>query len=265
MVVFAVIVLAVTQAQPLTAGVLAGVPTAKLSNGFELPVIGLGMGPWCNAAKCPAPANPCADCYDNASAAADVILAASVGITFIDTALGYGNQGGVGDAVRRFPGGRSNAVVQTKVPPCGGKGITVAECEADTRASVEKDFAQLNLSVIDVMLLHAGPSAGDNGTRGDDCGGGSCALAVAQWRVMEKYYWQGRLNAIGVSNWCQRCFECLKGSNRTSVTPMVNQIQYHAGMGSADPDGLISYCKTEGVCSAFVFGFSFPSPSINHR
>ena len=31
------------------------------------------------------------------------------------------------------------------------------------------------------MLLHSAPSAGDNGTRGDDCGGGSCGLAVAQW------------------------------------------------------------------------------------
>ena len=96
------------------------VPCATLSNGFELPLVGLGMGPWCNTPKCPAPAKPCADCYDNASAAADVILAASVGITLIDTALGYGNQGGVGDAVRRFPGGREHAVVQTKVPPCGG-------------------------------------------------------------------------------------------------------------------------------------------------
>lgn len=51
----------------------------------------------------------------------------------------------------------------------------------------------------------------------------------------------GKTRVIGVSNYCSTCIECLQ---ETAVKfPMVNQIQYHAGMPGADPTGLISYSK----------------------
>ena len=47
---------------------LARVPTVALSNGVQMPAVALGMGPWCNNARCPAPAKPCGDCYNDTGA-----------------------------------------------------------------------------------------------------------------------------------------------------------------------------------------------------
>ena len=43
---------------------------------------------------------------------------------------------------------------------------------------------------------------------------------------------------------CAACFECI--ARNSTVAPMVNQMQYHAGMGE-DPGGLVSYCKAKGI------------------
>ena len=70
-------------------------------------------------------------------------------------------------------------------------------------------------------------------------------MMQAQWRVLEEMYEAGKTRAIGVSNFCPACLECLaKASN---VTPAVNQLQFHAGVGSADPRGLLSYNKARGI------------------
>ena len=64
--------------------------TVVLSNGVVMPRVLLGMGPWCNdPVRCPAPAKPCHDCYNDTSAAADIKLALANGFAGVDTALGY--------------------------------------------------------------------------------------------------------------------------------------------------------------------------------
>ena len=70
------------------------------------------------------------------------------------------------------------------------------------------------------MLLHSPPSNG-SGTacRGDVL----CSLARAQWEVMIQRYNNKQARAIGVSNYCSVCFDCLKG---LEPVPHVNQIQY---------------------------------------
>ena len=65
-----------------------------------------------------------------------------------------------------------------------------------------------------------------------------------QWQALEKIYAEKKARAIGVSNYCQKCIECIM--QNATVTPMVNQIQYHVGMGP-DPDGLISYCAKRNI------------------
>ena len=60
-------------------------PTLQLRNGVNLPIVSIGLGLWCNTPKCPYPAAPCADCYNNSAAMADVLMAAGQGFVGVDT------------------------------------------------------------------------------------------------------------------------------------------------------------------------------------
>jgi hypothetical protein len=72
---------------------------------------------------------------------------------------------------------------------------------------------------VDIMLLHSPPSTGS----GTACRGEVlCNLARAQWGVMIERYNKKEARAIGVSNYCAVCFDCLKG---LEPVPHVNQIQ----------------------------------------
>jgi len=169
------------------------------------------------------------------------LMAAGQGFVGVDTALGYNNQAGVGEAVRQL--GRDKLFVTTKVPPCKATD-TVAECSESTSTAVNESIAELGIGIIDLMLLHGPVSNGADGP-GMSCADDVCSLVQAQWKVMESMISSKTARAVGVSNYCQRCFECL---NKTAtIQPMLNQIQYHAGMNSSDPDHLISFCQARGI------------------
>merc|ERR1719326_1133218 len=72
---------------------------------------------------------------------------------------------------------------------------------------------------------------------------GSCDAVKAQWRAMTAAYKAKKVRAIGVSNYCRACFDCLADAE---VQPMVNQVHYQIGMGP-DPQGFASYAAGKGV------------------
>jgi hypothetical protein len=85
----AALVIVAAAATDATASTGADPSVAVLSNGVMMPRVLLGMGPWCNdPVRCPAPAKPCHDCYNDTSAAADIKLALESGFRGIDTAIG---------------------------------------------------------------------------------------------------------------------------------------------------------------------------------
>eukprot|EP00913_Durusdinium_trenchii_P034843 g32592.t1 len=64
---------------------------------------------------------------------------------------------------------------------------------------------------------------------------------------MNEFYAEGKARAIGVSNYCPSCYDCLESSNPVMTRlPMVNQVQLHLGMGT-DPEGFVSYHKAKGI------------------
>merc|ERR1712217_961414 len=89
---------------------------------------------------------------------------------------------------------------------------------------------------VDLMLLHFPPIVNLPFTR--------CDTMQEQWRALEDFYKAGKARAIGVSNYCQADLECILKTAK--VTPAVNQVQYHIGMG-ADPRGLRSYLDGKGI------------------
>jgi len=99
------------------------------------------------------------DCYNDTQAATDVELAFSVGFNGIDTALGYGNQVGVGVGIKGYT--RESVWVGTKIPSCHS-GQTIAQCQEQTNKDFDTDLADLNVScVAPRALLHTAflPSA----------------------------------------------------------------------------------------------------------
>merc|ERR1712113_998589 len=89
------------------------------------------------------------------------------------------------------------------------------------------------------VLLH-GANQGGQGS----CDGTANKLDIVQWKVYEEFYKAGKIRAIGVSNYCPSCLDALLAV--VDFVPAVNQIQYHVGM-TADPEGIISYCKEHGI------------------
>jgi len=159
--------------------------------------------------------------YNDATAEAAVKLALQTGFNHIDTAAGYHNQQGVGKALKGVD--RSSYFLTTKVPDGN---------YAATKKAMQTDLDQLGLDYVDLMLVHFPPR------------GNSCKAMQDQWRALEEFYKAGKAKAVGVSNYCISSLKCI--AETATVTPAVNQVQFHVGMGK-DPAGLKSYSDSKGI------------------
>ncbi|CAJ1349303.1 unnamed protein product [Effrenium voratum] len=202
-------------------------PTVTLRNGVQMPMVAAGSWQY------------------NSSAAYDSVTAAlKAGFTMIDTALDYNNQDGVGRAIAESQVPREKIFVETKVPGCGmdPSMLNLFKCQEGTKKNLEKDLQLLNLSYVDLVIVHFPPIASMI-TRSCNSWSGGCQMVRAQWKAMEEFYKEGKARAIGVSNYCPSCFDCLKSA---TVQPMVNQVQFHLGMGT-DPNSFVSYHKAHNI------------------
>ncbi|NSZ65460.1 aldo/keto reductase [Agrobacterium tumefaciens] len=136
------------------------VPTVKLNNGVEMPILGFGVF------QVPDPA----ECERSVRDAIDV------GYRLLDTATSYGNEEAVGTAIRDHGIDRSDLFVTTKL------WIEDATYEG-AKAAFERSLNKLQLDYLDLWLIHQ--------PYGDVYGA---------WRAMEELYKAGRIRAIGVSN-----------------------------------------------------------------
>ena len=125
--------------------------------------------------------------------------ALSVGYRLIDTAQAYYNEEGVGAAITKSGIKREEIFLTTKV------WIANAGEEKATK-SIDESLRKLQTDYIDLLLIHQ--AYGD---------------VFGSWRAMEKAYKQGKVRAIGVSNFqAARFFDF---AHYVDVKPMVNQLQ----------------------------------------
>lgn len=157
---------------------------AKLNNGVEMPVLGYGVYQ--------TPADITERC---------VAEALAIGYRSIDTAQAYGNEEGVGAAVKKSGIPRDKIFLTTKV------WISNAG-EEKAAASIDASLKKLQTDYIDLLLIHQ-PFSDYYGT----------------YRAMEKAYRAGKLRAIGISNFYPDRFIDLQ--NFCDVKPAVNQIETH--------------------------------------
>jgi diketogulonate reductase-like aldo/keto reductase len=176
--------------------------------------------------------------YNDTTAKDACEKAFAAGFNHFDTAHDYNNQKGVGqfwaEAVAKS-GGRTNLFLTTKVPGCIGGDVRPGHCYDDTMAMVNDDLKLLNVAYVDLILIHFPPLS---------CAAAVCSEIQAQWKAFEDIYAQKKARAIGVSNYCQTCFECL--FKNSTIVPAVNQVNYHVGMGP-DPIGLVTYLKSKNI------------------
>lgn len=156
-----------------------------LNNGVEMPLLGFGVF------QIPDPA----ECERSVS---DAI---SVGYRLIDTAAAYGNEAAVGNAIKRSSVAREDLFVTTKL------WISDAGYES-TKKAFERSMQRLQLTYLDLYLIHQ--PFGD---------------VYGAWRAMEELYREGRIRAIGVSNFQpDRVMDFIV---HHEVAPAVNQIETH--------------------------------------
>jgi len=217
----------------IAGALLAAVATAdvntkvKLSNGVEMPVAAMGV--WQ---------------YKPDEAEAAIKLALKVGFTHIDTANDYFNEEGVGKAITGVD--RSSIFLTTKVPGCGAAGIGQSgalpclEAYSGTKKFLAANLKLLNQEYVDLVLIHFPPSPPAASTEK------KCEYVQQQWKALEEFYKANSTRAIGVSSYCPSQFECLKKTQ--TVTPMVNQVEFHVGMGAdAGTVALKKYCADNNI------------------
>ncbi|CAL1167830.1 unnamed protein product [Cladocopium goreaui] len=215
--------------------------SVTLRNGVKMPM--LAAGTWQ---------------YNDSVAEETLIAAVHAGFVHIDTAYDYHNQVGVGRGIQKSGKPRDSLFITSKVPGCGLQNTTaktVEQCKTETDDKIALDLQQLNLSYLDMVLVHFPPCPGDDGSAESpsecSCYGPkngcshpqSCDMIKAQWSVLTDAYKKKQIRAIGVSNYCSACLECLTGSE---VFPMINQVQLHVGMGS-DPEGFRTFAEKHEI------------------
>jgi|EP00037_Helgoeca_nana_P023255 2,5-diketo-D-gluconate reductase A len=230
------------------------VPTVKLNNGVKMPMMLWGSG---------------GETQENATSTAPAVRDALItGFPGIDAANHYHNQVGVarGIAMAKASGSLKHTPwLQTKVEPCGHSIITPVRsghCYNDTLAAFEQNLEQLDVSIVDLTLIHSPPCVPNSSWADPQCmwpdqpdavypqhcncaAAEPCAMMREQWKALEHMYHAGKTRAIGVSNFCQDCLACI--AQPESIVPAVNQLQFHAGMPGPDPGGLLSYCAERGI------------------
>ncbi|MEV5649869.1 aldo/keto reductase [Nocardia sp. NPDC052254] len=163
-------------------------PQLTLNNGVRMPAIGLGV-------------------YQSppAETAAAVEAALRAGYRHVDTAAVYGNEREVGEGIRRSGVDRSEVFIETKV--------WISDFGYDaTLHAFDKSAAKLGVDQIDLLILHqALPSRFD--------------LTVDAYRALEKLLADGKVRAVGVSNFMRDHLDNLLA--KTSIVPAVNQIELH--------------------------------------
>ncbi|AGX03135.1 MULTISPECIES: aldo/keto reductase [Bacillaceae] len=177
--------------------------TTKLHNGVEMPWFGLGVFK-----------------VQEGSEVIDSVKAAiNNGYKSIDTAAIYGNEEGVGQAIKESGAPREELFITTKV-------WNSEQGYDSTLAAFDESLSKLGLEYVDLYLIHWPVKGKYKDT----------------WRALEKLYKDGRVRAIGVSNFHVHHLEDLLET--AEIVPMVNQVEYHPHLAQLE---LREFCKQKGI------------------
>lgn len=177
--------------------------TTTLHNGVKMPWFGLGVY------KVP----------EGAEALESVKAAIKAGYRSIDTAALYQNEEGVGQGIKESGVPREELFITTKVWNSDQREDRVLE-------AFETSLQKLGLEYVDLYLIHWPVKE----------------KYKQSWKVLEKLYKEGRIRAIGVSNFQIHHLEDLMAD--AEIKPMVNQVELHPLFAQLE---LHEYCKKQEI------------------
>lgn len=186
----------------------------KLNNGIEVPQLGLGT--WF---------------IDDKQVASTIKEAVNLGYRHFDTAQAYGNEKGVGEGIRTCGVAREDLFVVSKV-------AAEHKTYQAAKESIDQTLETMGLDYLDMMIIHS-PQPWDKVNQSDDR---YVEGNRAAWKALEDAYKEGKLKAIGISNFKKEDIESLL--EVCEIKPMVNQILLHI---SNTPVDLINYCNEQGI------------------
>jgi len=157
----------------------------KLNNGVEMPILGFGVFQVKDLAECER----------------SVMEAIETGYRLIDTAQSYRNEEAVGNAIKNSGIKRQELFITTKL-------WIQSNGYEDTKKAFENSMKRLQLYYLDLYLIHQ--PFGD---------------VYGEWKAMQDLYKEGRIKAIGVSNFYpDRLIDLII---HNEIVPAVNQIETH--------------------------------------
>lgn len=174
-----------------------------LSNGVQMPQIGLGV--W--------------KVEDGDQVKNAVKTALAAGYTLIDTAAIYGNEQGVGEAIRESGMDREKLFITTKV-------YNDDQGYDSTLSAFETSLDKLAMEYVDLYLIHWAVTGRYKDT----------------WRALERIYKEGRARAIGVCNFQIHHLEDVMQD--CEIVPMLNQVELHPLLTQKP---LTAFCREHGI------------------
>jgi diketogulonate reductase-like aldo/keto reductase len=177
--------------------------TIKLSNGVEMPIIGLGVFQ----------INQDDNFIDQI-----VTYALEVGYRLFDTAKAYGNEMGLGRALKNSGYKREDYFVTSKL-------FRTDVRQHRTREAFFETLKTLRMDYLDLYLIHWPVRGFENA-----------------WFEMEKLYREGYIRAIGISNCWPYHMDVLR--EKGTIIPMVNQVEFHPFKQQAET---YDYCRINRI------------------
>ena len=185
--------------------------TYTLSNGVHIPCVGFGT--W--------------QSKDGPEARDSVAEALRAGYRHIDTAQGYGNEESVGQAVKESGLSRGEVFLTSKL-------TNSVRGYDQTISAFHESLRKLGTDYMDLFLIHwPRPVSFRNDWE---------AQNAQSWRAMEDLYREGKVRAIGISNFHPHHIEALLKT--ATVAPMVNQIRLAPG---DTQDEVVSFSREKGM------------------
>lgn len=185
--------------------------TFTLNNGIEIPVIGFGTYKATDEEACQA-----------------VKDAVEAGYRLIDTAAVYKNEKGVGQGIKECGVPREELFITSKL-------WNTERGYESTLKAFDETMEKLGLDYLDLYLIHWPANKKQFGDKADE-------LNAQTWKAFEKLYKEGRIKAIGLSNFQEHHIEKLLET--AEIQPMVDQLEIHPGWTQKET---VEYCQKKGI------------------